>query len=351
MEIHIIIHAFSDGMGDITLGFQLSNSLHVYEPSLFFVLDKQKDLSLFKTDTEKKQIDNTNQIICNQIKAIGNKATIIPFIDISNSKILYIVFNRNKWINAKNIISICEAGNRKYGITPNYVSLGFGKLDIGLFSYPNIITDEKNQFMCYFAHAASVVYFLITIDKLFKKEKEILIMGRCITQLLDIFENYNNIYKFLAKITSNKVILVDSLQELDFLQLLAKSCSPIGCTGDNSLAQVLSCGKLPMYEVLTHKQIFMQDLNDLFNKFINNNIITKLAINIYDKGTIYHSLNNKQLYNSLTSITSRDINTNDIDLHNTITILQNEIVPHIKKYFDAGKNLKHLIDNYLLTII
>ncbi|KAG0438159.1 hypothetical protein DMUE_3259 [Dictyocoela muelleri] len=52
----------------------------------------------------------------------------------------------------------------------------------------------------------------------------------------------------------------------EFERLITQSGEYVGCTGDNSLSKVLSANKVPLYQVLKHKDGFTETLEKMWTE-------------------------------------------------------------------------------------
>jgi hypothetical protein len=82
------------------------------------------------------------------------------------------------------------------------------------------------------------------------------------------------IIKFNVDGKELRIIVPQALSTKDFKVLTQISSPVVGCTGDNSIAQVLSYGKIPFYETSSHKENFYTELLNVVDfKFGKDSVI------------------------------------------------------------------------------
>lgn len=144
----------------------------------------------------------------------------------------------------------------------------------------------------------------------------------------------------LAKNPANEKILrvhnYDGIPRNDFINLASISEMFVGVTGDQSFTEILSLGKVPVYEVRAHKSRFIDGFNDLARqlnceelaKFIeahSNVLESRKKSKINPESLDFQAIDTKQLENQLIKVRS-----------------------YIAEHYNLAKNLEQTVNRLLV---
>jgi hypothetical protein len=177
----------------------------------------------------------------------------------------------------KNTFFMCEGG---YQVADGEttISLGFGANSMGI-PITNIAKKSKKSlkpkksnkiFTCYVSMGISILYYIHLIENTYPGKKTFYLLGKGCEQLKNEWKK--NFDANIKNYTSNKIIN-KSLSHDEFMNLLRKSESPIGCTGDQSLFEVISTNHVPLYERLQHKGNLVSQHGELCEKILNDSSV------------------------------------------------------------------------------
>jgi hypothetical protein len=116
-----------------------------------------------------------------------------------------------------------------------------------------------------------VLSYIYIIEKAYSGKKIFCLLGKGYNELKKALK-----YEFNAKIKKyayNKIIN-KSLSHDEFIDLLRKSESSVGCTGDQSFFEVINTNHVSLYEALSHKFCLVGQQNELCEQILRKILLT-----------------------------------------------------------------------------
>lgn len=237
-----------------------------------------------------------------------------------------------------------------------FISSGLGKDEIGIYIDDLEYNENECNFFAYFSEEGVQYlkfYFYVILKEIFSKYEyynscEVTVyLPNSETLLDDIYESNRLTFRGVTFNKDEKIFIKNSdtslsfqsgsktitaklftkkLSNSEFKELLCKSHKYVGCTGDQSITETLSCNKLPIYEISGHKTEFFEDLISL----TKDNNFTKL----YDYFNYYYEIMKKSYDKSKFQ-----------ELYNKMNDAANEM-----NYFRNFLLENYKIDDYLIGI-
>lgn len=206
----------------------------------------------------------------------------------------------------------------------HWFSMGLQPFEEGFFLNKELLfikkkkpQNKEHSFLCYLTKISKQKEIYLYLIALLEKEKKsdfTIWMTPFSKNELPTWDK-----NFLGKLGIGKIVSIDAVEEKEetinnigktlrlkfqlplpeeeFDHLVESSLEPIGCTGDLSLSQTLSLGKIPFYELRAHKMETVQGFIEIA-KFLNLNEI----VSYFNELSKYDQISPLTVANSLYNI-------------------------------------------------